>query len=273
MSSTYPYDRPLLVPPPDLPPLFVEPPAAAREHWKLLRARLERLDRVRAQQHELEVEIIRLREEIPPAKHRDGQRLGRALAAGELEPQQETPRLEAQLVKARRDSLALNSAISTEITKATRLVERRRPAWSEDLRRHLVSSAARYRTVVEAMAEAREQLVTEVQVGAWLEQFPQGGPQPATEHVPPHPQLDERPRMFTQVLGDLLRDSEQLPAAAPALAGDPFRLRGGQVILEAVDELGPGRPRVFLPDTPENRVRRTLDRIDAEREAKAAKGG
>jgi hypothetical protein len=33
---TNPYDRPLLAPPPDVPPVFSEPPQLARDHWPKL---------------------------------------------------------------------------------------------------------------------------------------------------------------------------------------------------------------------------------------------
>jgi hypothetical protein len=63
---------------------------------------MEKVDALRAQQHLLETDIVRLREQIPAARASDEQRLGAALAAGEPEPAPEAPGLEAELERAQR---------------------------------------------------------------------------------------------------------------------------------------------------------------------------
>ncbi len=65
---------------------------------------MEKLDRVRIQQADYDMQAQRLREQIPAVRQRDQQALGRALAAGEPEPELEVPRIEQEIERAARNA-------------------------------------------------------------------------------------------------------------------------------------------------------------------------
>ena len=166
------------VPPPEAVALaFSEPPPLARAVWPELAAGMERLDALRAKQVDYDQEVIRLRENLPAVRARDQAALGEALAGGDPEPEPEAPTLEAEIERLIRNSAAMLPVIAEEIREVTRLIERAKANWTRDLNRRLTDAATAYRAAVVALAQARERVVAEVQLGAWLSQFPELGVQ------------------------------------------------------------------------------------------------
>jgi hypothetical protein len=70
--------------------------------------------------------------------------------------------------------------IAEQIVEVTKLIKRRREGWSGDIQRRISAEAAAYGAAVVALAQARERVVAEVQLGAWVSQFPEPGVQPQT---------------------------------------------------------------------------------------------
>jgi hypothetical protein len=147
--------------------------------------------------------------------------------------------------------MALNSAITEAIRETEALVAACREEWAEELQGHLAEAAGVDRAALEAMAGARERLVAKVRVAVWLARFPEGGPEPPTVRVPANPDLGERDgRTFNEILRDLRRDGEQLPAAGPPLLPVSTALDKAYAILEHVDGEGQRHPRVYRGGTP-----------------------
>src|SRR6266545_5026468 len=155
-----------------------EPPPLAREHWKTLTKAMERLDQARVQQTTYGAETARLREELGLARQRDQQALGRALAAGEHEPESEAAGIEAEIERNTRREAAMTDVILEAQRAVAELILRNKDGWAKDLARHIADTAAAYRTAIVEMERARESLVAEVQLGGWLAVFPGTGGQP-----------------------------------------------------------------------------------------------
>lgn len=169
------------VPPPEALALaFSEPPPLARAKWPELAAGMERLDALRAKQVDYDQEVIRLRENLPAVRARDQAALGEALAGGDPEPELEAAALEEEIERLARNSAAMLPVIAEQIVEVTKLIKRRREAWSGDIQRRISAEAAAYGAAVVALAQARERVVAEVQLGAWVSQFPEPGVQPQT---------------------------------------------------------------------------------------------
>jgi DNA repair exonuclease SbcCD ATPase subunit len=212
-------------PPADLhlPPSLPEPPPAAREAWPKLDSAMAKLDELRTRQSQLGGEAQVLAEGLEAARERDRVTLGRALAAGEEEPESETEALEAEIARLNRHAQALSAAIADELEKVAKLVERSKESWQADIECRLVDRAAAYRVAIAAMAEARAALEAEVHMAAWLATFPESGPQPQTGLLLKDELLrDERRQSFEEIVRDLQRDVEALPAAGPVPLGEDF---------------------------------------------------
>lgn len=215
-----------IYPPPDLhlPPSLPEPPPAAREAWPKLERAMAKLDELRTRQGQLGGEAQVLAEDLAAARERDRQALGRALAAGEEEPPSEAEEAEAAIARLHRHTAALSVAISDEIAKVAKLVERSKTSWQADLESRLADRAAAYRVSIAAMAEARAALEAEVHMAAWLAGFPESVPQPQTGLLLKDELLrDERRQSFEEIVRDLQRDVEAPPAAGPVPVGEDFQ--------------------------------------------------
>ena len=113
---------------------------------------------------------------------------------------------------------------------AAELVLRNKDKWADDLQRHLADAQAVYRAAIVALEQARAALEEEVRVGGWLAPFPETGGQPPTALMPDKQLVDPftgRPeqvvvpqRPFTEVLGDLRRDADELPQRGPVQVSD-----------------------------------------------------
>jgi hypothetical protein len=235
-----------------------EPPARAREHWKALDKAMERLDRARVQQASYDVGNSGLREELGLVRQRDQRALGEALAAGQPEPEPEAAAIEAEIERNAQRSSAMLGVIGEEQRRVVELVLRSRDSWRRDLERILGDKAAAYRAKLVELEQARAELVEEVQTAGWLHVFPQTGGQVQTAHLAgdrrPVDPLTGRPepiavpqRMFSEVLSDLRRDSEQLPLCGPVEpTADYLRwLNKNNVMLERVDAEGGVHPASF----------------------------
>jgi hypothetical protein len=244
-----------------LPPSLSEPPALAREYWKTLAGQMEKLDRARVKQAEFDLEAIRLREELTRAQQRDQQALGRALAAGEPEPEGEAPRIEREIEPATRNAAAMHPVIAEETERVTNLVLRSRDTWRKDLERRLADKAAAYRTAIVQLERTRDELVAEVEAGGWLSVFPETGGAVPTGYIPekkavdpltgyPEPATAPR-RTFRELRDDLLRNSEQLPAAGPVRPSAAYlrSLDRKQLVFARVDSEGNTHPQVFEGNT------------------------
>ena len=84
-----------------------------------------------------------------------------------------------------------------------------------------LAPAAAYRLAVVAVEKARADVVEEVQLGVWLNMFPETGGQVQTHRLPGDPETPLEGPPFPEILAALLRDSEQLP-----LRGPRYGLRG-----------------------------------------------
>jgi len=129
---------------------------------------MERLDALRAKQVEYDQEVVRLRANLPAVRTRDQPAVGEALAGGDPAPEPKATALEAEIERLTRNSAAMLSVISEEIREVTRLIERAKATWTRDLNRRLEDAATAYRVAIVALAQARERVVAEVQLGAWL---------------------------------------------------------------------------------------------------------
>jgi hypothetical protein len=235
-----------------------EPPPRARQLWKGLAQATTRLDNARVQQASYDAEVSRLREELNLVKQRDQQKLGAALATGEPEPEPEAPAIEAEIERNLQRSAAMTDQILEAQRRVAGLVLRHKDTWAKDLSRHLGDAGALYRAAIVALEQARTELAELVQVGGWLDVFPQTGGQVATGQLAGDDRLVDpltgRPepgavpqRMFSAVLSDLRRDSEALPLCGPVR---PTRehlraMERGQLIAERLDAEGVGHPVVF----------------------------
>jgi hypothetical protein len=241
-----------------------EPPPRARQLWKALAQAMERLDNARVQQASYDAEVSRLREELTLVRQRDQQRLGAALAAGELEPEPEAPAIEAEIERNVRRSAAMTDQILGAQQRVAELVLRHKEAWAKDLARHLGDAGALYRAAIVTLEQARDALAELVQVGGWLDVFPQTSGQVATgqlagddrlvDPLTGHPEPSQVPRrMFSAVLNELRRDSEALPLCGPVQPSREFlrTLERKQLIAERVDGDGIGHPVVLQGDTRE----------------------
>lgn len=214
-----------------------EPPLQARQLWETLAAAMEKLDNARAQQASYDAEIMRLREEVGLARQRDSAALGRALAAGEAEPEPKAPAIEAEIDRNVQRSAAMTDQILEAQRRVTELVLRDKDAWAKDLSRRLGDAGALYRTAIVALEEARDALAELVQVGGWLDVFLQTGGQVATG------QLAGDNRIVNPLTG------RPEPSAVPQR---PFRtLERKQLIAERVDVEGVAHPVVLEGKTRE----------------------
>jgi hypothetical protein len=240
-----------------------EPPAGARGLWKTLAKQIEKLDRVRQQQAEYDLERVRLREEFGAARRRDQQRLAQALANNEAEPEEEAPRIEAEIERASARHAAMTDNVLAEQRKVAELIVRNRDKWQADLQKSLSDAAAVYRAAIVQLEQARQELEELVQVGGWLTVFPQTGGQVQTAYLA-GPKLVEPPtdrpdpatptlRTFNQVRDDLLRDSEQLPTLGPVPPTPEYLcwLQKQNVLLERVDAAGVAHQTPFRSLPPE----------------------
>jgi hypothetical protein len=164
-----------------------EPPATARQHWKALDKAMDSLDQARARQSEYGAEVVRLRAELEQAKQRDQQALGEALAAERPEPEPEAAAIEAEVERNAKREAAMTGQILEAQRRVTELVLRSKASWTSDVERQLGDAAAGYRTAIVAIEQARERLVAELHVAAWLTRFPESVGQPQTAFVPALP--------------------------------------------------------------------------------------
>lgn len=228
-----------------------EPPPLAREHWKTLAKAMERLDQARVQQATYGAEIVRLREELGLARQRDQQALGRALAAGEPEPESEAAGIEAEIERNTKREAAMTDVIIEAQRDVAELILRNKDGWAKDLARHIADTAAVYRTAIVEMERAREALIAEVQLGAWLAVFPGTGGQPQIHQLPGAPDEQVGGPAFNSVRDALLRDSEQLPLRGPVQPTREFLrlLERKQLVVDRVDADGTVHPQVIEGDT------------------------
>lgn len=255
--------------PTDIPPLFSRPPEVARVAWSALRKRLAKLDGLTMQLSAVEVELVQLRESALAASLSDAQRLGAAIAGGQDEPEPEAPALDEEIKRLQRRSAALLSSVTVETEETGKVIERSKTKWAADVQRRIADKAAGYRAAVAAMAEAREALVNEVLLSAWLARFPEPAASVQTARVPADPSLDAQGRSFAEVLGDLLRDSEQLPEAGPVQTQGTTAFDRRQAILEHVDAAGGRDKKVYRGGSPgQHAAWETLARIKDEVQAK-----
>jgi hypothetical protein len=231
-----------------------------------LRAAAEHLDAVWAQQAAHEAETVRLRDELPRAQQRDREALAHALSARDPEPTPEAPVIEEELKRSMARSQALLSAIDKAQQDVAAAVLRHRDRWASELRhRHLVDATARYTSAVAELERAREALVDEIRVGAWLEAYP-ASPGAAMTAYTPHidPTVRSPGQPFAEIAGALRRDAQTLPAAGPVRVTerDLARLERKQIVVEHVGADGIAHPRVLKGDTPEGWAARDfVDRV------------
>ena len=214
------------------------PPPAAREAWPELEAQMAKLDAAWAKATEYETEITQLREQLPAAQQRDNRALGEALANGEPEPAPETELIEREMERLHRNCAAMYSAISERVREVEKLITRRQDKWAQDLQPRITDAAARYRTAIVELEHAREHLVAQVTLGAWLTQFPSTGGHVDTSSVPENElTAGPNPKRFGEILDSLRRDSEKLPSAGPVKITGP-KMTGNQLIYESIDPDG-----------------------------------
>lgn len=143
----------------------------------------------------------------------------------------------------------------------TKLVFRSKVSWQKELERRLSDAAALYRAAIVQLEQAGQDLVAEVQLGAWLAVYPQTGGQAQTayltspEYVDPLTGQRERvqapQRTFNAARDHPLRDSEHLPSAGPIRPTQKFlrKMEWRQIVLERADAEGNTRPQVLEGDT------------------------
>lgn len=233
-----------------------EPPATARRLWKTLAQAMEKLDNARVQQASYDAEVIRLREELALTKQRDQQALGRALEAGDPDPEPQAPAIEAEIEKNIQRSAAMTDQILEAQRRVAELVLRLKAKWQEDLARHIADAAALYRAAIVQVEQTREALADLVNVGGWLDVFPATGQLAGDRRLVdpltgrPEPVVAPQ-RTFSEVFNDLLRDSEQLPLLGPVQPTREFMrwFDRKQIVLDRVDADGSVHPQVFHGDT------------------------
>jgi len=211
---------------------------------------MEKLDHVRAQQAQYDAEVLRLREELALTRQRDSQALGRALANGEPEP--EAAGIEAEIERNVQRGMSMLGQIAEEQRQVSELIQWHKSEWRKDLERWLTDAGAVYRAAIVAMEAARADLVTEVQLGVWLNIFPETGGQVQTHLLPGDPEtLRLGGPASPDVLAALYRESDELPLRGPVQPSQASlrALDRKHLVLQRVDPDGSVRPEVFEGDT------------------------
>lgn len=199
-----------------------DPPPAAEDVFPALRRHMKRLRELREKQAAYEADARRLADERFAVEAADREQLGFALAAGNPPPDPQLPAHDELIERANRAARALDGPLNAETRALTATIGRRREIWLAKIAGRTNRAATHYGEAVAALAAARESLVTDLNLGAWLDAYP-AQPRPLdVDTIPAHPLLGT-PGQFSQLLADLERDVANLPTRSPiTISFDPF---------------------------------------------------